>query len=171
MRAAIVAAMCAALLAVGCGYDFHVPGTGSAGTPLVEQAWLAGQMQTVGDFEGDVYEIEHYDDSSITLHAGRGSFGWVMIGLYTAEPDGFRSDAFAPGTHIESGIYDDGSAGNTDAVGCSGPSHGNWDFDGGADNLVIDVEEGPEPGTRLFHFDATYTDGQHTEGGFVLRAR
>ena len=155
---------------VGCAYERHrdssLRGTGSVSSGPVESAWLAGEMETVGRFDGDAYQVDGSGSGRrLTIHAGRGSFGWVMIRLGTSDADGFSGDRFRPGAHLDS------AAGVVYATGCSGPSHGDWDYDGPADRVVVDVEEGPEPGSRLFHFRADYSDGQHTEGGFVVNPR
>jgi len=136
----------------------------------ISEAWLGGEMRDLGTFEGEVYEAEYvggYGSSTITLHAGQNGgdeFGWAMIGLTTYAEGGFEGDAFAPGSTV---TLEDGQV---DAQGCTGPEHGDWDFDGYAEVVEITVEEGPTPSSRLFHFRAVYTqdDGGTTEGSFVL---
>jgi hypothetical protein len=82
-----------------------------------------------------------------------------MIRLETSDPDGFESDNYRPGsTHTE----------DVSAVACTGPSHGNYDFDGGAATVSMTVEEGPTPDSRLFHYFAEFSSQGHTEGSFVL---
>lgn len=134
----------------------------------IEGAWLGGDMNDIGEFEGDAYEATYvggYGSSTITLHAGEeggDDFGWAMIGLSTYDEGGFEGATFEPGARLDS------STGQLDAQGCTGPSHGNWEFDGHAQRVEVEVEEGPTVGSRQIHFRAHY-DGQGvTEGSFVL---
>ncbi|MBX3269186.1 MAG: hypothetical protein KF729_02930 [Sandaracinaceae bacterium] len=135
----------------------------------IEQAWLGGSMRDLGAFQGDAYEASYvggYGSSSVTLHAGeRGGddFGWAMLALSTSEEGGFEGEAFEPGSQLDTENGD-----SLGAVGCTGPSHGNWDFDGGADRVVVEVEEGPALNTRLIHFRAEFSGQGVTEGSFVL---
>jgi len=137
----------------------------------ISDASLSGNMYDLGTFEGDVYDAEYvggYGSSTITLHAGENGgadFGWAMIALTTYEEGGFEGDAFLPGNTV---TLEDGAG--LDAQGCTGPEHGNWDFDGHAEVVEITVEEGPTPSSRLFHFRAVYSqsDGGTTEGSFVI---
>ena len=131
----------------------------------IEGAWVGGQMVDIGTFEGDAYEANYiggYGYTSLTLHAGdRGGddFGWAMIRLETSDEGGFESDNFAPGTSHTADVS---------AVGCTGPTHGNYNFDGGADTVTITVEPGPTDDSRLFHYFAEFSTEGHTEGSFVL---
>ena len=136
----------------------------------VEDAWLAGDMADLGEFEGDAYEVTYYGGygaSTITLHAGEDggeAFGWAMAGLTTYDEGGFEGDTFAPGQTVS---MEDGQL---DIQGCTGPSHGNYLFDGHAQDIEVTVEEGPTPGSRLFHFRAVFEvdNGGVTEGSFIL---
>lgn len=142
---------------------------GNTSDVLISDAWLEGQMQTVGDFDTDAYEVQYTGNgdewgnyASITLHgAGVDGTGWAMIRLETYLDGGFEGDAFAPGAQLTS------ATGDIDATGCSGPSHGNWDFDGQGE-VTVTVEEGPTPGSRVIHYEAFYRNGQVTRGSFQI---
>lgn len=171
MKISMTTAMVCVLSALtGCAMshrDAANRGEGSVSTELVESAWLAGQMQTVGAFDGDAYQIDAWG-GSITVHTGSlgGEFsGWAMFQLSTSDPDGFDAEIFEPGSTLRLGEDD------IDAIGCSGPAHGNYTFDGPATELELQVDEGPTPGSRLFRFFARYPDGQHVEGAFVYNPR
>lgn len=133
----------------------------------ISDAWLRGEMQTVGAFDTEAYEIEYvagnaWNPASITLHgAGLDGGGWAMISLSTHLEGGFEGDAFAPGGLLTS------TDGDLEAIGCSGPTHGNWDFDGSGE-VTVQVEAGPTPGSRIVHYTATYRDGQTTGGSFQV---
>lgn len=134
----------------------------------IENAWLGGEMADIGTFEGDAYEATYYGgygSSTVTLHAGSAGgddFGWAMLGLSTYDEGGFEGDTFAPGARLDS------ESGQLDAQGCTGPSHGDWQFDGHAERIEVEVEEGPELNTRLIHFRAYFEGQGMTEGSFVL---
>lgn len=131
----------------------------------VDSAWIGGDMRDIGQFEGDAYEVTYYG-SNLTLHAGESGgddFGWAMIRLSTYEADGFEGEAYQPGTTISSND-DPGLR----AQGCTGPSHGNYIYDGYADLVEIEVEPGPTPDSRLFHYHAVYEGQGDIEGSFVL---
>lgn len=178
MRYLTISATMLLLLFAGCGFvttppgwegdtveRWDVPEDYSVIDGHIENAWVGGQMTDIGTFEGDAYQADYsggYGYSSLTLHAGaRGGddFGWAMIRLSTSDEGGFESDNFAPGTTHTSGVQ---------ATGCTGPSHGNYDFDGGAQNVTISVEAGPTDNSRLFHYFAEFTTEGYTEGSFVL---
>ncbi|MCA9609820.1 MAG: hypothetical protein KC619_29680 [Myxococcales bacterium] len=134
----------------------------------VEGAWLGGDMVDIGNFEGDAYQVDYYGgygSSSVTMHAGSDGgddFGWAMLALSTADPDGFEGETFEPGASLDS------DSGQLDAQGCTGPSHGDWNFDGHAQRIEVQVEDGPQPGSRLIHFQAYFEGQGMTEGSFVL---
>lgn len=131
----------------------------------IENPWVQGQMNDVGTFAGDAYEVQYsgYEGySSIRLDAGRrggDDFGWVMISLSTSVEGGFEGDQFEPGDSVNTEVY---------ATGCTGPDHGNYVFDGGAENVSIVVEAGPTETSRLFHYRADFSGQGYTEGSFVL---
>lgn len=131
----------------------------------IADAWLRGDMPTIGHFDTDAYEVTHRATdfaSSVTLHgAGPDGSGWAMIRLTTHLEGGFGGAAFTPGARLTSENRD------LTATGCSGPSHGNWDFDRGGDVTVL-VEAGPTAQTRIIHYAASYPGGQTTEGNFTV---
>lgn len=175
----VVWVVTAGALATGCFFRWDVEGesgggswsepraTASSASYVVEEAWLEGEMRTVGNFSGDAYQID-YSRNAITIHTGARNgdhSGWAMIRLTSAVPEGFESEYFDPEAEIEAEIPPVG------ALGCSGPSHGNWDFDGNARSVDVTVERGDRPGSRLIHFTAVYDGGQVTRGSALLVAR
>lgn len=131
----------------------------------VEDAWIGGDMRDLGQFEGDAYEATYYG-SNLTLHAGENGgadFGWAMISLSTYEEGGFEGEAYQPGT-----THNSNDEPGLRAQGCTGPAHGNYIYDGYADVVEIEVEEGPTDGSRLFHYHAVYEGQGDIEGSFVL---
>jgi hypothetical protein len=181
MHSRIVAGclLSASVLFVGCvesHSEFTPSGSVSAG--LVDSAWLAGDMIGVGEFAGDAYEISAYSEN-VTIHVGRRggeSFGWAMISLSVSgdydplsgeyEPAAFED--LEPGTHLDSSEPSDITV---QAIGCSGPNHGEYVFDGAAERVVVDVEQGAQADERLVHFSAEYADGQVAYGSFAIRAQ
>ncbi|RZO54150.1 MAG: hypothetical protein EVA89_28825 [Sandaracinaceae bacterium] len=158
-----LAAGCTSSHELGAGPEGR--GAGSVREGLVHSGWLSGDMVTVGAFDADAYQIETFD-SVVTLHVGAlggDDFGWAMIQLSLGEYASFAE--VPPGTTLSS------RGAEVFALGCSGPSHGNWDYDGPADEVEVLVSAGPEPGSRLVSFTATYGGGQHAEGGFIVDAR
>ncbi|GAB5547494.1 MAG: hypothetical protein SangKO_072540 [Sandaracinaceae bacterium] len=158
-----LAAGCTSSHELGAGPEGR--GAGSVREGLVHSGWLSGDMVTVGAFDADAYQIEAFD-SVVTLHVGAlggDDFGWAMIQLSLGEYASFAE--VPPGTTLSS------RGAEVFALGCSGPSHGNWDYDGPADEVEVQVSAGPEPGSRLVSFTATYDGGQHAEGGFIVDAR
>ncbi|MCP4504118.1 MAG: hypothetical protein GY822_29685 [Deltaproteobacteria bacterium] len=50
-----------------------------------------------------------------------------------------------------------------DAIGCSGPQDGRWTyFDVPADEVVLSIEEGPEPGTQMLSYHAHFSNNWST---------
>jgi hypothetical protein len=152
-----------ALTAVGCAQSHTLPrgdrGTGSVSTPLADSAWMAGEMVTIGAFDADAFEISA-DEYTVTLHVIE-ERGWAMAALSVGEE---MSD-LEPGTHLDTDQGDPLSV-----TGCSGPTQWDYTWDGGADRIVVDVEQGELAGDRLVTFEIDYPGGQHVEGGFVYHA-
>lgn len=150
------------LSAVGCAESHTLPreerGVGSVGTGLVDSAWLAGEMDTIGAFDEDAFEISA-DGYSATLHV-IDEDGWAMAALSVSS-----FDELEPGAHLDSANGD-----YVYVTGCSGPSQWDYTWDGGADRVVVDVAQGELEGDRLVTFEIDYPEGQHTEGGFVYHA-
>jgi len=130
----------------------------------VEDAWVGGDMNDLGRFEGDAYGVDYVGGryGSLRLDAGRrggSDFGWAMIALSTSAPGGLEGDAFAPGSD---------TTGQVDAQGCTGPDEGDYIFDGFANDIDVTVEPGPSDNSRLFHYRADFGSEGYTEGSFVL---
>jgi len=161
----------------GCTFSSHPPAPPERGDPpademaeraappvtsvRIEDAWLGGEMADLGSFEGDAYEVLYGRSNRIELHAGaRGGdeFGWAMLRLTSFTSD-FEGAAFA---------VDTDTTGSVDAIGCTGPEHGRYVFDGGANSVRVRVEPGPDENSRLFHVRAEFDGQGYTEGGFVL---
>src|SRR5688572_23391763 len=74
----------------GCTESHRVrgePGAESVATELVDSAWMAGDMVTIGEFDADAFEIVDTWESEVELHV-RGEDGtWAMTRLIVG--DGF----------------------------------------------------------------------------------
>ncbi|GAB5549925.1 MAG: hypothetical protein RLP09_39105 [Sandaracinaceae bacterium] len=144
---------------LGCLYDPHESGgdVGRSEDFVVEDAWLSGQLPDVGTFDADAYEVD-LDSDDVTIHVGaRGGedFGWAMT----------RLDLSVAELHATSGTL------RASATGCTGRSHGSWDWDRGTRDVRVTVQPGAYEQDRVVHFTAEFGDGQRAEGGFTVRPR
>ena len=110
---------------LGCLYDPHESGgdVGRSEDFVVEDAWLSGRLPDVGTFDADAYEVD-LDSDDVTIHVGaRGGedFGWAMT----------RLDLSVAELHATSGTL------RASATGCTGRSHGSWDWDRGTTHDLI----------------------------------
>lgn len=154
---------------LGCLYDPVSTGgsssvTGddvaSSGSYVVEQGSLSGDLPVVGDFDADAYQIDA-SNTSVTLHAGSrgGDFdGWAMTRLYVDLDEVFASS--------EMTVLEEQSA-----TGCSGGTHGDWDWDRPTNDVVVTVQPGATEQERLVTFEADYPDGSQSAGEFTVVAR
>lgn len=133
---------------------------GSSGAYVVEQGALSGDLPTVGSFDADAYQIDA-SNSSVTLHAGSrgGDFdGWAMTRLYLDLDEVMATSEL---TVME----------GQSATGCSGRTHGDWDWDRPSDDVTVTVQPGATADERIVTFEADYADGVHSEGEFTVAAR
>lgn len=110
-----------------------------------------------------------------------GSGDWVNIDIRVRSEDGVLMNAL----NIEGGIdalevgqtyrsnardynYDAPQGLYFSMVGCAGPSDNVWEYDRGADEVEITVEEGPEEGTVELFYTASFEDGSASRGSFVM---
>lgn len=151
---------------LGCLYDPYdyesSPGgdTASTGAYSVEAGWMAGDVPTVGNFEGDAYEIEA-SSYAVTLHTGeRGGDhdGWAMTRLYVDMEDIASATEM---TTVEA----------TSATGCSGPSHGDWDWDTSTTDVTVTVQPGATEDQREVYFESDFGGETQTQGGFTVNVR
>jgi hypothetical protein len=160
---------CSWVLWLGCLYEPYedggsytaaeVDGVGRSASYSVEAGWLAGDVPRVGEFEADAYDIE-VNDYSVTLHTGeRGGDhdGWAMTRL-TLD----LADVAAVTETTEIRVLS--------ALGCTGPTHGDWDWDDSTDNVRVTVMPGATENEREVFFESDFDRGQ-TRGGFTVRIR
>lgn len=169
----------------GCLYDldssgyFGEPyGTGESAL-AVQEPVLEGQAGDVTVSEpttARVHSAYRFDDQISVDIRTRGR-GGVLMQNYTI--DGF--DRLAPGDEVVvSGAEPYVATGDSEpdvdvyTVGCSGPRDGEWEFDQGADEVTLQVEEGPEPGTLRLNFTSRFEsyyegDAQTVQGSVVVR--
>lgn len=109
--------------------------------------------------------------TSVTTTAPDADSGAAMVNLSFS--GGLSHPAFVPGARLTFNMFEGGADGlQVDAIGCSGPSEGQWsDFDTPAEEVDIEIEEGEEPGTQVLNYRATFFDydGQKTmaDGSFT----
>ncbi len=131
----------------------------------LRNASLAGDMGQVRGFADETptllgYDYGNYAMIEVTAH---GSDGAAMA-ILQVQGGGLDSPEFTDGAHLQYHGYEYAETGvYMYLVGCSGPSDGNWLFDEGAEDLVVDVSVTPE-GTTVLDFGATFTDGQTVVG-------
>jgi hypothetical protein len=128
---------------------------------------LAGSMGAYHGFSEVAYRQAGYSDSyyaDVTLDAGRDF--WVMTRL--SIEGGLAHPALVPGASFEFDGYGYSTEGGVyiSALGCSGPSEGNFEFDESAQHLTVQVEAGPTASQRVIRFNATFSDGATVVGSF-----
>jgi hypothetical protein len=173
-------AMLAAQLS-GCWVDIYDWGPSSSGSTyddtgyyygdptvsnlVVTDGYLAGDMGAIEDFTAPAYEQtgQAYEGfASVEVHGGSGY--WVMT-RFDVE-GGLDHPDLAPGAHLEfdeSTRYSGESTLFISTTGCSGPSHGDWDFDAPAGHVEVDVEAGANPNDRIMYV-TSYYDGYDSSG-------
>jgi hypothetical protein len=141
--------------------DYEDPYAYSEATVEIDDAYLAGDLGNYEGFVEPAYETSgntYGDNTTVEIHGGEDY--WVMTRLEIQGSLQHRD--LAPGAHLE---FDNSTYGWDDSgepqlfvsvVGCSGPSHGDWDYDSTAGRVVVDVEQGPTPNDRVVHFQADY---------------
>ena len=96
-----------------------------------------GADRSLADIQGS---FEDYGDGSRYLRIDTTTGGrWTMFALsYTEGADG----------QVE----------NPDVLGCVGPTPGNYDYDGHADDIDIQIQAGANPGERIGTINAYFQD-------------
>ncbi len=184
--------------APGCFYDLgpfsysEGPYDGAENSLEAQDPALEGQAGEVTVDEptvARVYTATRFDNDAIIELRSRGR-GGVLMQNYSIS--GF--DRLAPGDEITSSAtpyvgtadeppsddpadvesVDEDPAIDVFAVGCSGPRDDEWEFDQAADDVTLQVDEGPEPGTLKLTFTSrflSYYDGeaQTVQGSVVVR--
>lgn len=137
----------------------------------IDGGYLAGDMGNYRDFSAETYEATGYsygpESTTVELHGGDGY--WVMTRLNITGD----LNTLEPGTHLEfdsssySWDYDSTYTGETvtyvSVTGCSGPTHGDWDYDAGSQDVVLDVVQGATVNDRIVYFEATYDYAGETQ--------
>jgi len=143
----------------GLGAD-EPPGAARGAPPVADQGtqltdgWLAGDMGDVHDFSGDADPESSYlwtfgDRTEIILHTNGDD--WAAMALLFVEGD-LREPR------------------SVDAIGCSGPRNGGWDFDAPALEVSITPELGDDGRVDDIAFDMTFPDGSHAAGSVQTTA-
>lgn len=171
-----VLGLCGALS--GCfslgGYDIDdsspsVGGPGVVtGSLTVSNGEQSGAMGDIRGFDGAATRHSgYYDSYGANLRIdSEGSDWWVMSSINVTGD--LAGPAFAPGTHrvYTSGTWD--AENNVTVTGCSGPSYGSYTFDGGADQVTVDIVDLGD-GNRRLDFTTNYYDGTVTTGSVEYR--
>lgn len=154
------------------GYD--TSGSGAPGGPAVTSGALTvsngnqtGAMGDIRGFSGSATRHSGYYDSygSNLRIDSEGSDWWVMSSLNVTGD--LAGPAFAPGTHRVYSSATWGGDTNVSVTGCSGPSYGDYTFDGPADQVTIDVED-IGGGARRMRYEASF-GGNVTTGSVDYR--
>ena len=177
------------LLAAGCMVDrtyessFAEEGTyelwsddyGFFGNLEADNARLAGDIGPVRDLDEDArvsgWDDGTYSDLEVLVESDRGS-AMKLLNFH----GGIGHPALRPGTTMtfRGGDYPSSNGIYVEALGCSGPSPYEWDYDLPADEVEITVEEGPEEGSQTFVFTTITRNGYEfgapsvATGSFVL---
>ncbi|MBW2463057.1 MAG: hypothetical protein JRH11_15515 [Deltaproteobacteria bacterium] len=151
------------------------PAYDTGATVDLEAGYMAGDLGDYRGFTAPAYQATEQDwgdSSTVELHGGDDY--WVMTRLEVT--GGLKHRDLVPGAVLEFEFDDYGWAeGSADSgvfissIGCSGPTHGNYTYDGPADRVTVEVEAGPTANDRVLHFQAEYQNGGETqlvEGSF-----
>lgn len=187
----------------GCYYDFGddrddtPPSTSrSAGSYGGSTASSAGRWSGRADtFRGDLGSVEGFDGASATIAGSDYSTSsssvridaentaarwWAMTQLSFA--GSLHHPSLVPGAHLvfssRSRTTTRPSGGATplhvSVLGCSGPRLNQFTYDRSAEEVTVDVSEGPAADTRRLAFDAKFAGPngeQHVTGSFVFETR
>jgi hypothetical protein len=151
------APLAAALALSGCYLDFDHGGSGYYGDSSdpyydpgtssvpITATIHSGDMGGVHDFSGNITSAtaDSYGGwANVHVTSASRSGGWAAMSILDIQ-GGLEHPDLRPGAHFEftsAGYgYSDGTELFISAVGCSGPTEGTWEFDQGADNVVVDV--------------------------------
>lgn len=182
----------------GCYYDFSddrdrddtpgatAPSYGSS--PGTSASRWSGRAETfrggMGDlraFEGADAEVSGVDygnnTSTVRIDAEDTRARWWAMTQFSFSGS-LHHPRLVPGAQLVFGPRSAGpraTGGDAQALyvsvlGCSGPRRNQFTYDRGAEEVRINVSEGPSPDTRRIDFDATFegpTGDQHVTGSFV----
>jgi len=140
----------------------------------IDPGYIAGDMGAYSGFDDPTYEATGYsygtDSTTVELHSGEDY--WIMARLNITG----SLDAFEVGEvyEFDSGGYAwDDSTGEAvtyvSVTGCSGPTHGNYTYDAGSQNVVVVVDQGVNDNDRILTFQAEYVyegETQVVDGSF-----
>lgn len=163
----------------GWGYDDDdewsgggsIPAPYNDGTLIVQDGTQYGDMGDIRGYSSDAVasNASYYGSSSSVRLDSVGDDWWVMsylsisgLDLVNSAPGTYRSDAY--GT---SGLY-------LSVTGCSGPTYGDYTYDGGSQSAEVTITDNGD-GSRNLTFVATfenYTTGERQlgSGSFTYRA-
>ncbi len=172
----------AATLSLALGGCFYFPNTRDdepVPAPAPYDDDTPTQVGQAEVFQGTLGNIGRFSKQSPELRISGGStYGtvridavdttarwWAMTNL--SFNGGLSHPALVPGAHL---VFDGSrrsiSGLSVSALGCSGPSRGNYTYDHEADSVVIDVLDGSRPDSRRMVFTSTYT---HDSGRQVVQ--
>lgn len=138
----------------------------------ISNAHLSGDMGSVHDFGGAASPNTHYQDygyANITLTTTNESEGYSAMAIIYLQ-GGIDHPSIVPGAsfHFRGGYGSDQGI-SMSVTGCSGPREGSWEFDAGADDVTLEVEEGSLPGTLRMDFVSTFSGSGSTDGSFEVQ--
>ncbi len=164
-------------------------------------AGAAGDVAVDETAEVRVHSAELVDNTAYIELRGYGSSGVLMqnyivsnfdrfapgdrvIVAYSAtdddlmgeEPDDESEgdDSWTDDMDVEEPPAEDDSADDVFVIGCSGPTDDEWNFDEPAEEVTMEVEEGPEPETLKLTFTSRFPsyfggEGEIVRGSVVVR--
>ena len=176
----------------GCYYDFgddrdtpgpSAPGaTGSASSAIHRTARtdsFRGDLGTVQGFDGvgaTLAGTDYGTSSTVRIDAENTTDRWWAMTQLSVTGT-LHHASLVPGAHLvfaSRSRVTGASAGATplfmSVLGCSGPRHGQYTYDHTAEQVTVDVSEGPTADTRRLAFDAQFAGPggeQHVTGSFV----
>ena len=184
MKTKLALALLCALAIPGCYMDLGGGGSGPIDEPLAP--WEPTPYEVTNDLDITQPQLEGRLGSFSANGEGYvanayGSGDWVNIDLRVRSRDGVIMNAL----NIEGGIaslevgqtyrsssrdynYDAPAGLYFSMVGCAGPSDNVWEYDRGADEVEVSVQEGPEEGTIELFYSASFEDGSASRGSFVM---
>jgi hypothetical protein len=124
-------------------------------------------MGELRGFDGAATRHEgSYDSYGSHIRIDSEGSGWWAMSSIGITGD-LAGPAFAPGTHRVYTSATWSSENNVSVTGCSGPSYGDYTFDGPADQVTIDIEDLGD-GSRRLNYEAIFA-GTVTTGSVDYR--
>ncbi len=179
-----------ALSSGGCYYDFsddrddtatEPPSSyGSSSSSANLSRWsgradvFRGDLGTVRAFEGRAAEVTGSDygttTSTVRIDAEDTTARWWAMTQLSVSGT-LHHPRLVPGARLVFNASSGRTGGlHVSVLGCSGPRRDQFTYDRPADEVSVNVSEGPSPDTRRIDFDAKF-DGpggeQHVTGSFV----